>query len=171
MVRSPSITSSHLNAVAPLVRIKRINSEAETIYRLQSSTITTTTTSRVTSVVPSPKGTYKSSAFRGLKVFSDRKVAEPKKASPPPQQQLQPVPHVSGLIAGTRRTSPPASEQPKRVEGYQSSSNGSQQPKSKGERLEEQRQRREFRKRENLTTTPNIRARPTTIFDSLTKRR
>lgn len=169
VVRSPSITSSHLNAVAPLVRIKRINSEAETIYRLQSSTTTTTTTSRVTSVVPSPKGSYKSSGFRGLKVFSDRKVAEPKKASPPPQQQQ--ILHVSGLVAGTRRTSPPVSEQPKRAEGYQSSSNGSQQQKSKGERLEEQRQRREFRKRENLTTTPNIRARPTTIFDSLTKRR
>lgn len=167
VVRSPSITSSHLNAVAPLLRINRINSDAETLYRLQQTTISQS--HRVTSVVPSPKGTYKSTAFRGIKVFSDRKesVLQPKKVSPPPQPAPIHVTGGGGVINGSRRTSPPIQSEPKK---QIASSNGSP-PKSRGERLEEQRQRREFRKRETLTTTPGIRVRPTTIFDSLVKRR
>lgn len=137
VVRSPSITSSHLNAVAPLVRINRITSDAESFYRVQ-------TTSRVTSVVPLPKGVYKSSAApRGVRVFSDQ-LSEPKKSTP-------------------------TYAEPKK-EGIANLSH-SQLTRSKGHRLEEQRQRREIRKRETLTTTPNIRVRPPTIFDSLTKRR
>lgn len=159
VVRSPSITSSHLNAVAPLVRINRINSDAETLYRVQAA-------SRVTSVVPFPKGTYKSSA--GSKVFSDRKdpASVPKKSSPPPQQ-LQTV----QIIHVVRRTSPPIVVQAEHQrQGYINISSNSQ-PKSRGERLEEQRQRRELRKRETLTSTPQIRAKPTSIFDSLSSKR
>lgn len=171
-MRSPSITSSHLNAVAPLLRINRINSDAETLYRVQQQTTISQSSHRVTSVVPSPKGTYKSSAFRGIRVFSDRKESlQPKKVSPPPQPALIHVVEGTGgggVINGTRRNSPPIQSEPKKQ--VASSSNGSP-PKSRGERLEEQRQRREFRKRETLTTTPGIRVRPTTIFDSLIKRR
>lgn len=159
-VRSPSITSSHLNAVAPLVRINRINSDAESVVY-----------SRVTSVVP--KGTYRSAA--GLKVFSDRKeLAEPKRVSPPRTGSVQAV-GVVPSNSGSRRTSPPiyvdAKGQRAAAAGGYVNLSGPPQSKTKGERLEEQRQRRELRKRETLTTTPNIRARPTSIFDSLSKRR
>lgn len=168
VVRSPSITSSHLNAVAPLVRINRLNSDADSFARVQVTAVsTTTTTSRVTSIVPPPKGTYRSSssAFRGLRVFSDRKevVVEPKKLSPPPPPTGDFV--VPGVQKRTARHSTPpskASTEPAVVYAQPKSS-------SRAERLEEQRQRRELRKRGTGTNT--VRARPATIFDSLTKRR
>lgn len=159
VVRSPSITSSHLNAVAPLVRIKRINSDAESLYRVQATTISSS--SRVTSLVPSPQSTYALRNGAALRVFSDRKS--------------QPESKSQGGVNSTRRTTTPPSgfgsakktsevlyAQPKRIEVP---------PRSKGERLEEQRQRRELRKRETLTTTPNIRTNRPSIFDSLTSRR
>lgn len=148
------------------MRIKRINSDAESVYRVQATTITTSTSSRVTSLVPSPKSTYalRNGGAPALKVFSDRK------SQPEPKSQV-----IQGVvISSTRRTTPPSGfasartatevvyAQPKRIEVP---------PKSKGERLEEQRQRRELRKRETLTTTPNIRTNRPSIFDSLTSRR
>lgn len=145
VVRSPSITSSHLNAVAPLVKVKRINSQsdAETLYKVQ-----------VTSVVPPKEAAFKGTPHRGLKVFSDRQTTTTTKPAEP----------KSGVRPGE-----PIYAEPKTIkkEVIQSSI----QPKSKGERLEEQRKRRELRKQETLTTTPNIRTNRPSIFDSLTSRR
>lgn len=170
VVRSPSITSSHLNAVAPLVKVKRINSnrsEAETLYKVQA-----VTNSRVTSVVPPPKGqsSFPNSPFRGLKVFSDRKSSKENYSPPRTVHSVSP-----------RRVSPPqVISEPIYAEPKKESSlartaavlTSSQQPKSKEERFEEQRQRREQRKRETQTTTPGIKVnRPSSVFDSLTKRR
>lgn len=170
-MRSPSITSSHLNAVAPLVKVKRIHSnrsETETIYKVQSLT---TTTSRVASVVPPPKGAFSSAGFRGLKVFSDRKASKENYSPPRIINNSSPPKRASPPALGyVVKTTEPLYAEPKKEVLTSSSSN--QPPKSKEERFEEQRQRREQRKRETQTTTPGIRAaRPSSIFDSLTKRR
>lgn len=168
-MRSPSITSSHLNAVAPLVKVKRIHSnrsETETIYKVQ----TVTTSSRVASVVPSPKGSFPNSGFRGLKVFSDRKSSSKENYSPP--RIINGSPKRNSPPGGYVTIEPLYAEPKKETPTNIISSSSNLQPKTKEERLEEQRQRREQRKRETQTTTPGIRVgRPSSIFDSLTKRR
>lgn len=174
MVRSPSITSSHLNAVAPLVKIKRIpsnRSEAETLFGVPLRT-----QSPIPRATPVTKKNPGTTPLSKLRLFVEKKKAvEPKsKSSPgsssptraepiyaePKKDRKPPIPQVT-----TARSSA--------IPNQPNSEQESRKAAAKAERFEEQRQRRELRRRENLTTTPNIRptTRPKSVFDSLTRKR